>query len=271
MLSSLKLHIEGRVAFLEFDHGKANEMGSAQLEEILSLCGKLESGDVSALVSFSRRLSSKGSPIFIAGANVTERTGWDDDRIKEHVRKQRMVLARLRHAPVFHVAVVHGVALGWGTEFLITCDYRIATPTARMGLPETGLGILPGAGGTSELWAMIGLSQALRLGMTGQQIEAEEALRIGLVQEIQPDLEAGLARAKSLVELVARRSPTSVAAFKEAALASVGRDPAERQALEACAYEHCVDSGEAAIGRAGFDAILKGTTPTWGPLRRWVP
>jgi enoyl-CoA hydratase/carnithine racemase len=161
--------------------------------------------------------------------------------------------------------------LGWGTEFLITADYRIATPSARMGLPETGLGILPGAGGTSELWAMIGLSQALRLGMTGQQIDAEEARRIGLVEELQPDLEAALGRARELVTMVERRSPTAIAAFKAAALAVVGRDPSERQALEALAYEHCVDTGEAAVGRSNFDAVLKGATPPWGPLRRWVP
>lgn len=271
MFSSLKYQEEGKVAFLEFDHGKANEMGSQQLAEFEALCGRLESGAVVALVSYSRRVTSKGAPIFIAGANVTERVGWEDDRIKAHVRWQRQVLNRLRHAPVFHVAVVHGVALGWGTEFLITCDYRIATPGARMGLPETGLGILPGAGGTSELWSMIGLSQTLRLGMTGQQIDAAEALRIGLVQEVQADLETGLAKARELVGMVERRSPTAVAAFKAATLSVVGREASERQTIEALAYEHCVDSGEAAIGRANFDAILKGGRPEWGGMKRWMP
>ncbi|HNH47982.1 MAG TPA: enoyl-CoA hydratase/isomerase family protein, partial [Myxococcota bacterium] len=141
----------------------------------------------------------------------------------------------------------------------------------RFGLPETGLGILPGAGGSAELWALVGVGQALRLGMTGERIGAEEAVRIGLVQELQPDLEAAMVRARRLIDLILLRSPTAVAAYKGAVLAAVGRDPAERQALEACAYEHCVDSGEAARGRANFDAILKGSSPEWGPLRRWSP
>lgn len=270
-LQSLRLSVEDRVAILEFDHGKANEMGSRELDDLEALCAWLESGAASALVSWSRRRSGKGAPIFISGANVTERAGWPEDRIKAHVRRQRAVLSRLRHAPVFHVAVVNGIALGWGTEYLICCDYRIACAEARMGLPETGLGILPGAGGSSELWAMIGVSQALRLGMTGMQIDAQEALRIDLVQEIQPDVEAGMARARALLEATARRSPTALAAFKAAVLAGVGLSLPERQAVEANAYEHCVDSGEAAIGRASFDAILKGQAPAWGPLRRWMP
>ena len=109
--------------------------------------------------SCSERRSKRGTPIFISGANVTERQGWERDRVAAHVRYQREVLRRLRALPLFHVAVVNGVALGWGTEYMITCDYRIATKEATFGLPETGLGILPGAGGSSELSALIGLQK----------------------------------------------------------------------------------------------------------------
>jgi enoyl-CoA hydratase/carnithine racemase len=270
-LSSLKLEVRDRVAYLRFEHGKANEMGREQLHDLETLCALLESGEVIALLSYSERLSSKGQPIFISGANVTERSTWSESDIKTHVRYQRAVLARLRHAPVFHLAIVNGIAFGWGTEYLITCDYRIACQDARFALPETGLGILPGAGGSSELWSMIGISQALRLGMTGQQNDAAEAHRIGLVQEVVPDVAAGLARAESMLALVRRRSPSAMAAFKAAALAAVGRDPAERQGIEAAAYEHCVDSGEAAIGRANFDAIVKGQSVQWGPTQRYMP
>lgn len=270
-MQSLKLKIEGPLALLELDHGKANEMGSEQLRDFEELCVLAESGEIRALLTWSQRKSAKGAPIFISGANVTERSGWSEDRIKEHVRWQRTLLNRLRHAPIFHIAIVNGVAFGWGTEYLLTCDYRIACPEAKLGLPETGLGILPGAGGSAELWALVGVGQALRLGMTGELIGAEEAVRIGLVQELQPNQEAAMSRARALVDMVSRRSPTAVAAYKGAVLAAVGRDPAERQSLEACAYEHCVDTGEAARGRANFDAILKGGSPEWGPLRRWSP
>jgi enoyl-CoA hydratase/carnithine racemase len=201
----------------------------------------------------------------VAGANVTERAGWPDDRVKAHVRWQRSVLGALRRAPVFHIGVVGGVALGWGTEYLLTCDYRIAADGAVFGLPETGLGILPGAGGTSELWSQVGPSHALRLGMTGEQIDADEAVRIGLVQERSTDVAAGLDRARALAARVAKRSPTALAAFKRGVLAAIGANAADRTELEAVAYERCVDVGDAAIGRAGFAAIRAGEPVTWSP------
>lgn len=268
----VSLRDEGRTALLRFDHGKANEMGSAALADLAKLAAFLEAPDgPRALVTWSERTTSKGSPIFVSGADVTEREGWSPQRVKEHVRGQRQVLTSLRHAPVFHIGVVNGLALGWGTEYLLTCDWRIACDGASFGLPETGLGILPGAGGTSELWTHVGVPQALRLGMTGERIGADEALRIGLVQERVPDVAAGLARAAVLAEMVSRRSPTAVAAFKEATLASVGRPPSLRLEEEARAYEHCVDSGEAAIGRAHFKEVVAGATPPWGPRRSWQP
>ena len=269
--TTLTLTRSGSVLLLDLHHGRANEMGSAQLREWEALCDELESGSVRALVTTSRRRSRKGTPLFIAGADVTERVGWDDARVKQHVRWQRAVLARLRRAPVFHVAVVGGVALGWGTEFLLTCDYRIAVPGASFALPETGIGILPGAGGTSELWSLVGVPTALRLGMTGERIDHQEALRVGLVDETADDLEAGIARAQALSAAVARRSPTAVAAFKRGVLASVGTAAGERQELEARAYELCVDSGDAAIGRTHFKDLVKGADVDWTPRKDFTP
>lgn len=262
---------DGRLVVVELDHGRANEMGRDLVREWAHLVDLLEAGSARALLTFSRRFSKRGTPIFISGANVTERADWTPDEVRTHVSWQRETLARLRRAPVFHIAVVDGVALGWGTEFLMTCDYRIAGPGASLALPETGLGIIPGAGGTGELWALIGVPQALRLGMTGERIDADEALRIGLVQETADSLEAGLERARSLAAAVARRSPTAVAAFKRGVLAAVGRDQATRTEIEAGAYALCVESGEAARGRAAFKAMLKGGEAEWGPLTPYEP
>jgi enoyl-CoA hydratase/carnithine racemase len=263
MHESLKISQDGPVWTLELDHGKANEMGSAELRDLERLAAAVRADpDAAALISFSRRRSSKGTPIFVSGANVTERVGWDAERVKAHVAWQRATLAAIRALPVFHVAVVNGVALGWGTEWLLTADYRIAADEAQFGLPETGLGILPGAGGTSLLWQQVGPAQALRLGMSGERIDAAEALRIGLVQERAADVDAGLARARALAARVARNSPTANAAFKAGVHAALaGRDE------EAGAYAWCVDSGQAAIGRANFAAITAGEPVAWGPRR----
>lgn len=271
-LAPLHLRVEGGVAHVDIDHGKANEMGVEAVAAWERLALWLESGVVRVLVTRSRKRTARGTPIFISGANVVERRDWTEGQVQSHVRWQRAVLARLRHAPVFHVTVVEGLALGWGTEFLLTADWRIATPTACMGLPETGLGILPGAGGASELPSRIGLTQALRLGMAGERVEAVEAMRIGLVDELADTADVATARVTQLAAMVQRRSPTAVAAYKAAALAGIGRDEHARRDLEAHAYEHCVRAGEAAVGRTHFEAIVSGGADVpWGPYRPWKP
>ena len=262
----VSLDESGMIATWRIHHGKANEMGSVQiadLEQLVAWCSSSE-GPI-ALVSYADRTSSRGTPIFIAGANVTERVEWSPEMVKAHVRRQRLALNALRYAPVFHVCVVNGVALGWGTEFLLTADYRIGAPGAVFGLPETSLGILPGAGGTSELWQQIGVAQAMRLGMTGERIDLDEAYRMGLVQEQSDSLAVGLERAHDLCARVAKNSPTAVAAFKRGLLKSIGAEKERRLELEAKAYEHCVDTGQAKVGRENFSKIRAGEMPDWGP------
>lgn len=259
---------ELRLLVLELDHGKANEIGTLQLDALDALADVLETDDsVACVCTTSRRVSAKGTPIFIAGANVSERVGWPDERVRAHVARQRELMRRLRHAPVFTTVVSHGMTLGWGAEYLLTADYCLATPTARFALPETGLGILPGARGTAELALQIGAAQALRLGCTGEEIDAAEALRIGLVHETVADVDAGLARVRKLAARLATRSPTAVSAYKRGLLAALGRPEAERLAVEAAAYDHCITTGEAAIGRAAFSAGRADSRPAWGPRR----
>ena len=254
------MHDDGTL-IIALDHGRVNEMGTQELKAWENLTGLLEQGTIRTLITTSYKKSKKGTPIFIAGANVTERKDWNDNDVRAHVRWQRNTLQNLKRVPVFHICVVPGIALGWGTEFLLTADYRITTPQGIFGLPETSLGIVPGAGGTSDLWQEIGVAHALRLGMTGERIDSKEACAIGLCQEEKPTQEEAMNRAFILARKIAQNSPTAVAAFKRALLASVGRGANLRQGLEAQAYEHCVHSGEAAIGRMHFGS--KEPTP-WG-------
>ncbi|MFV8751655.1 enoyl-CoA hydratase/isomerase family protein [Nannocystaceae bacterium ST9] len=261
-----------RLLILELDHGKANEMGSEQLDAFEELCDRIEAAvetdaPITCLCTTSTKTSKKGAPIFIAGANVTERVGWDDARIKAHVIRQRTLMQRLRRLPVFHVVIATGVTLGWGTEYLLTADWTIALPEASFALPETGLGILPGARGSAELASLIGPAHAIRLGCTGETIAADEALRIGLVQDRCPDFASAMTKVHDYAERLRRRSPLAVSLYKQAVLDGLGRSEAERIAIERAAYERCVDSGEAAIGRANFEQIVAGGTPAWGRHR----
>ncbi|MBM74222.1 MAG: hypothetical protein CMK59_02370 [Proteobacteria bacterium] len=265
-----ELRDDDKTLILKLDHGRANEMGSAELSTWMELCDILETGTIRTLITTSIKTSRRGKPLFISGANVTERQNWSNEDVCTHVRWQRSVLQRLRKAPVFHIALANGIALGWGTEFMLTADYRIATSLASFGLPETSLGILPGAGGCSELWMEIGIAHAMRLGMTGEKIDAKEAVRIGLVQEDVEDWDLGMNRALELAKLSALRSPTAVCAFKKALLDCRGASSEERSELEAKAYEHCVHTGEAAIGRANFKEILSGSKVEWGTYTKLI-
>lgn len=258
--------VDRQLLILELDHGKANEMGTEQLAAFEALCDLLESGPgraITCLCTTSRRMSHSGKPIFIAGANVTERVGWDDARVKAHVIRQRKLMQRLRRLPLFNVALSTGITLGWGTEYMLTADYPMATAAASFALPETGLGIIPGARGTAELANLIGPAHALRLGCTGEMIDAREAERIGLIAELVPNLDAGLARVEGFAEALRRRSPLAMSSFKAALLDGLGRSEPERLAFEEAAYERCVDLGDAAVGRMAFAEIRDGKTPAW--------
>ena len=88
----------GHLVTVELDNGRANEMGSTELDDWDALCEELENGSARALLTFSRRRSSRGTPLFISGANVTERTGWTDDQVRSHVRRQRTTDGHIRNA-----------------------------------------------------------------------------------------------------------------------------------------------------------------------------
>src|SRR5688500_7510784 len=121
-----RLDAPRQLLILELDHGKANEMGSEQLAAFEALCALLEGPSdqaITCLCTTSRRVSASGKPIFIAGANVTERVGWEDGRVKAHVIRQRGLMQRLRRLPLFNIALSTGVTLGWGTEYMLTADY----------------------------------------------------------------------------------------------------------------------------------------------------
>jgi len=258
------LEREGRLAVVRLDHGKVNACGSAVVADFERLsAGIAASRSIRGLLIHSSKVTKSGKPVFVAGADVTERVGWTEDQVIAHVARQRLALLGLRSLPVFTVAVVKGIAFGLGTELMLAADYRIAAPGANFALPETGLGIIPGALGSSLLADLVGKNQALRLGCTGENIDGVEALRIGLVDELGEDAEAALARAYELCARALSRAPRALAAFKQTMLEAQGLPVEARVALEAAGYREQVRNGDAAIGRAHFADIRAGKTPPY--------
>ena len=184
-------------------------------------------------------LTGAGDRAFCAGADLKEREGMTDDEVREMLDSYRAHLTWLGSAPFPVVAAVNGVALGGGFEIALACDLRVAAPAAVLGLPETSLGVIPGAGGTQRLPRLVGYARALELILLAQRLTAEEALAAGLVNRISPAGTPVLEDTLAWLAPVLEGSPIAMRAAVTAVRAAValpldaGLD-AERRAYETC-------------------------------------
>ena len=159
-------------------------------------------------------LSGAGDKAFVAGADVSEFAARTADEQREVYRKRRVYDA-LAELPKPVICAVHGFCLGGGNELALACDLRVADKTARFGQFEIRLGLIPGAGGTQRLARLVGPGQAMRIGLCGDFVDAEEAHRIGLVEFL---VEEGrhLAEARRIAARMARWSPVTLQLVKKA-------------------------------------------------------
>jgi enoyl-CoA hydratase/carnithine racemase len=163
------------------------------------------------------------------------------------------VLDRLAELPVPTIAAIEGIAFGGGLELALACDLRVAAEAARLGLPETGLGIFPSYGGTQRLPRLVGPAIAKDLIFTGRPVAADEALRLGLVNRIAPAGQA-LTAALELAASIAGRGGLAVRAAKQAIDQGLARSLAEGQALEAALADAIFQTEDAREGVAAFVA-----------------
>jgi enoyl-CoA hydratase/carnithine racemase len=189
-------------------------------------------------------LTGAGEKAFCAGADLKERQGMSRGQVREMLSAYRSELGWLGRSEFVSVAAVNGVALGGGLELALTCDLRIAVPDAMFGLPETGLGIIPGAGGTQRMARLIGESRALDLVLTGRRIDASEALALGLVNRIAANAELLLESALKWLEAVAEGAPIAQRAALSAVRAAQRLPLEQGLEFEREAYERCLNSAD---------------------------
>jgi len=190
-----------------------------------------------------------GERIFAAGADISEFGGPDEARTIGAAFHS--ALNRVAALPCFTIAAVSGFALGGGCELALACDYRIASERAVFGQPEILLGIIPGGGGTQRLPRLVGPSRAKELMITGRQVKSDEALRIGLADEVVP-AERLMERALELAGAVASGATQAARLVKQAVDSGIETDLASGLATELALFEEVFRTEDSQIGVRSF-------------------
>lgn len=196
-------------------------------------------------------ITGAGEKAFCAGADLKERTTLSPDQVKEFIFTIRNLFTSIEQLNKAVIAAVNGVALGGGTELALASDIRIASMNASMGLTETRLAIVPGAGGTQRLPRLVGRGKAKELIFTGQRIGAQEALNIGLVNKIceQNDL---LDECKKMAAMICETGPIAIEQAKYAINYGIDTDLHTGLAIESNAYWVTIPTEDRLEGLAAF-------------------
>lgn len=195
-------------------------------------------------------VTGAGDKAFVAGADIGEFEGRSPvDQYR--AMKAPTIFEALERFPKPVIAAINGFCLGGGMELALACDIRIASTGAKFGQPEVNLGIIPGGGGTQRLPRIVGMGAALRMILSGDMIDATEALRLGLVEEVvAPD--QLMTRTIALAETIASKSPVAVMAAKEATRAALSMSLAEGMKIETALFQLCFSSEDKGEGVRAF-------------------
>ena len=214
----VRLEVDEGVGLIRLDRPPANAFDTEMGRELIARVRDAgERSDVGAVVVWG------GHKLFAAGADLRTLAEADAAQARPQVDALGEACDLLESLPKISIAAINGYALGGGLEVALACDLRYAAVDARLGQPEIKLGVIPGAGGTQRLLPLIGAGRARDLVYTGRLVDAEEALRIGLVEKILPAekvLEAATADARSFAA-----GPRQALAAAKAAIAAATHTP----------------------------------------------
>lgn len=202
---------KGSIVLIKLNRPKAlNALNNSLLDDLSEAVNEVEKDDEVKVAI----ITGEGIA-FAAGADIDYMKDFNAIQGLEYVERGQGVYRHIERVKKPFIAAINGFALGGGCELTMACDIRIASTKAKMGLPETGLGIIPGFGGTQRLSRLIGDAKAKELIFTAAQVNAEEALSIGLVNKV-VEPEQLLAEAIKMAETIASKAPIAVGLAKDA-------------------------------------------------------
>jgi enoyl-CoA hydratase len=244
--TNIKVDVSESIATLTIDRPAVkNALNRETVDECLAALADLaKHGDVGVLV-----LTGSGESSFVSGSDINDiRNRTRDDGLAGIASS---VCSAVERFPRPTIAAINGYALGGGCEIALSCDIRIASETAKFGQPELTLGIIPAAGGTQRLPRVVGLGWAKHLVLTGEIIDAKQALTIGLVTVVTPAGQLQV-RARELAKKIIRQGPLAARLAKLALNASARVDLESGLLIETLAQAICYDSDDKREGTTAF-------------------
>ncbi|MCI2131325.1 MAG: enoyl-CoA hydratase-related protein [Lachnospiraceae bacterium] len=246
-MAYVKYETEGATGILTIDRPKAlNALNSEVLDDLGAALDGVDLESIRVLI-----LTGSGDKSFVAGADIGEMSTLSREEGTAFGKKGNDLFRRIETFPIPVIAAVNGFALGGGNEIAMSCDFRICSDNAVFGQPEVGLGITPGFGGTQRLARLVGPGMAKQLVYTARNIKADEALRIGLVNQVttQEDL---LPTAKKLASVIAGNAPIAVRACKKAINEGLQQDMDQAVVTEENLFGSCFETEDQREGMANF-------------------
>lgn len=230
--ANLRVEVHGKTAVVTIDRPKVlNALDAPTIAELTLAFRDLgQRGDIAGIV-----LAGAGEKAFVAGADIAVMAAMAPAEAQKHSERGHALLLSILECPKVTIAAIHGYALGGGLELALACDIRMASEDAVMGLPEVGLGVIPGFGGTQRLARLVGEGRAKELVLTGDRVKAPRAFEIGLVNKVVAR-DRLLPEALELVERVGKNGPVAVRIAKDVLQRGLDLPLAGGLALEARAF-----------------------------------
>lgn len=239
--------VEGMVGIITINRPRAlNALNSSVLDELDATLDQVDLDAVRALI-----LTGAGEKSFVAGADIGEMSSLTKAEGEAFGKKGNDVFRKLETFPIPVIAAINGFALGGGCEISMSCDIRICSDNAVFGQPEVGLGITPGFGGTQRLARIIGVGKAKEMIYGARNIKADEAYRIGLVNNVYTQEEL-MPAAKKLAATIAKNAPIAVRNCKKAINEGLQVDMDQAIVIEEKLFGDCFETEDQKAGMGNF-------------------